>query len=89
MVTHPFACSGVRTACNASRDEPSPIVAKATRFCLRTERTKPLMESALGVEARDEAVFEFGWRSCEIVDDRRVVQSEVTRAGLWSDSKMV
>lgn len=39
--THPAACSGLMTTCNGASDEPSPTAAKATRFCLRTERTQP------------------------------------------------
>lgn len=39
--THPAACSGLKTTCNGASEEPSPTAAKATRFCLRTERTQP------------------------------------------------
>lgn len=40
--TYAFACSGVRTACRDSTVDPSPIAAKAIRFCLRIDLTKPL-----------------------------------------------
>lgn len=41
--TDPSACSGEKTACTVFSVEPSPMAAKATRFCFRTLRTKPLM----------------------------------------------
>jgi hypothetical protein len=41
--TDPSACSGEKTACTVFSVEPSPIAAKATRFCFRTLRTKPLI----------------------------------------------
>lgn len=45
LSTNPFASSGGRTTCTVCSDEPSPRAAKATRFCLRTVRTKPFRVS--------------------------------------------
>jgi hypothetical protein len=41
--THLLACVGVKTACSGSTVVPSPMVAKATFFCLRIDLTKPLI----------------------------------------------
>lgn len=39
--TYSAAWAGFRNACTGSTVDPSDIWAKATRFCLRTERMKP------------------------------------------------
>ena len=57
--THPSACSGDSTACTVCSDEPSPMAAKAMRFCFRTVRTKPLRARVAPGEGRGE--LEGGW----------------------------
>ena len=66
------ACSGSIRAWTDSSEDPSPMAAKACRFCFRMERTKPLtvielFSSAEGL-ARISATEESG-----LLDDRRAV----------------
>jgi hypothetical protein len=51
------------------------MAANATHFCLRTERTNPLIVSGFDGGARDED--EVKCSSCETEDDRRAAQLNV------------
>lgn len=61
LSTHSSAWSGVSTTCSGSKVEPSPRAAKATRFCLRTDRTKPV--TCTSSTADEEVLFPLSKRA--------------------------